>query len=71
MNFGEALNALKEGAKVARNNWNGKDMWVALEYPDETSKMKRPFLYMAPIDGEFVPWVASQTDLLAEDWHTV
>lgn len=31
----------------------------------------RPYLMMWTADSEFVPWVASQTDLLAEDWHIV
>jgi len=44
-------------------------MFVELQVPDENSKMRRPYLFMSPIDGDLVPWVASQTDLLAEDWH--
>jgi hypothetical protein len=39
-----------------------------MQVPDEHSKMKRPYLYMSPVDGDLVPWVASQSDLLAEDW---
>lgn len=31
----------------------------------------RPYLMMRTVDGEFVPWVASQSDLLAEDWEVV
>lgn len=31
----------------------------------------RPYLMMCTVDGEFVPWVASQTDLLADDWEVV
>lgn len=29
----------------------------------------RPYLMMRTVDGEFVPWIASQSDLLAEDWQ--
>lgn len=71
MNFGAALEALKDGLRVAREGWNGKGMYIALQEPDEHSKMGRPYLYMRPVDGELVPWVASQTDLLAEDWTVV
>jgi hypothetical protein len=68
MDFGSALDALKRGERVTREGWNGEGMWVELQVPDEHSKMRRPYLSMSPIDGALVPWVASQTDLLAEDW---
>jgi len=71
MNFGDALDELKDGSKVARRGWNGKGMHIELQVPDEHSKMRRPYLFMSPVDGELVPWVASQTDLLAEDWEVV
>lgn len=71
MDFGQALAALKAGGKVARDGWNGKDMYVELQVPDEHSKMRRPYLFMRPVDGDLVPWVASQSDLLAEDWQVV
>lgn len=71
MNFGEALTELKDGGRVARDGWNGKGMHVELQVPDEHSKMRRPYLFMQPVDGDLVPWVASQTDLLAEDWEVV
>lgn len=44
-------------------------MWLALQVPDAHSKMKRPYIYMSPVGGELVPWVASQSDLLADDWQ--
>lgn len=69
MDFGQALTALKEGQRVTRDGWNGRGMWLALQVPDQHSKMRRPYLFMCPIDGALVPWVASQTDLLAEDWR--
>lgn len=71
MDFGEALQHLREGGRVAREGWNGKGMYVKLQEPDEHSKMRRAYLYLCPVDGELVPWVASQTDLLAEDWQRV
>lgn len=68
MTFGDALVALKRGAKVQRAGWNGKGMHVALQVPDAHSKMGLPYLYMKTVGGQLVPWLASQTDLLAEDW---
>ncbi len=69
--FGEAINHLQHGARVAREGWNGKGMFIQLQVPDEHSKMQRPYIYMNPVDGALVPWVASQSDLLAEDWFQV
>lgn len=89
MNFGAALELLKAGARVAREGWNGRGMYVVHQkgYPDgipinsNTAQATglpegtvcnfRPYLMMRTVDGEFVPWVASQSDLLAEDWVTV
>ena len=75
MNFGQALQALKDGERVARSGWNGKGMWLNLQRPDEHSKMTLPYIYIeypeghpAYPDGCRVPWLASQTDLLAADW---
>lgn len=74
MNFGEALELLKNGKRVARSGWNGKGMWVTLQRPNELSLMTLPYLYLSyPSDaintpGARVPWLASQTDILAEDW---
>ncbi len=71
MTFGEALTLLKIGHKVARTGWNGKGMWLALMQPDSGSKMTLPYLYMSTVSGQLVPWLASQTDLLATDWVVV
>ncbi|SEU46493.1 DUF2829 domain-containing protein [Nonomuraea wenchangensis] len=69
MNFGHALAHLRDGHKVTRDGWNGRGMWLALQVPDQHSKMSRPYIYMSTVDGGLVPWVASQTDLLADDWR--
>lgn len=71
LDFGLALVALKRGGKVARAGWNGKGMWLALQTPDEGSKMSLPYIYMKTVDDKLVPWLASQTDILAEDWCQV
>lgn len=77
MDFGAAIVVLKAGGKVCRRGWNGKGIFIELQRPDEHSKMTRPYIYIdtlnlktdnpdAPKDR--VPWLASQTDMLAEDW---
>jgi hypothetical protein len=81
--FGQALAALKDGFRAARAGWNGKGMFIFL-VPGSTFKVNRPPLLgiyaegteikyhahidMKTADGMVVPWLASQTDLLAEDW---
>lgn len=71
MNFGQALESLKAGKKVARSGWNGKNMWLELQRPDAHSKMTLPYIYMSTVQKDLVPWLASQTDMLAEDWVEV
>lgn len=77
MNFSQALDSLKAGCKVCRSGWNGKGLWLELQLPDENSKMTLPYVYINyPNDakttpGARVPWLASQTDLLADDWEIV
>jgi len=77
MTFGLALEALKKGLKVRRSGWNGAGLWLTLQVPDANSKMTLPYIYMSyPLDakntpGARVPWLASQTDMLAEDWAIV
>lgn len=69
MDFGEALDVLHNNQLVTRVGWNGKGMWLGLQEPDAHSEMTRPYIYMKTADGGMVPWVASQTDLLAADWE--
>lgn len=69
--FGYALDNLREGKKLQRAGWNGKGMWLKLQIPDQHSKMTLPYIYMSTAHGELVPWLASQTDLLADDWQVV
>lgn len=71
MNFGGAIVALKGGNIVARSGWNGKGMWLKLQVPDAHSKMTLPYIYMKTAQDDLVPWLASQTDILADDWELV
>jgi len=84
--FGEALRVLKQGGKVARAGWNGRGMFLFL-VPGSTFHVNRPPLlgiypegteikYHAHVDmrtagGQIVPWVCSQSDMLADDWYVV
>lgn len=69
--FGWALRLLKAGKKVGRDGWGARGMWLHLQVPDEHSKMNFPYIYMRRVEGNLVPWFASQTDMLADDWETV
>ena len=86
MSFGHAIVLLKTGAKVARSGWNGKGMFLFLVpgstfqvsrppllgiYPEGTTINYCPHIDMKTADGSIVPWLASQTDVLAEDWQVV
>ena len=76
-NFGGAIFALKQGKKVARFGWNGKGMWLTYIDGGESdlkdgSKFKAlPYIAMKTVGDELVPWLASQTDVLAEDWEII
>lgn len=71
MDFGEAVEVLKNGGRVRRLGWNGTDMWIKLQSPDAQSLMTLPYIYMRTVAMELVPWVASHTDILADDWELV
>jgi hypothetical protein len=66
LGFGQALEHLKAGREAHRQGWNGKGMGIFLVYSPD--KSMREFLMMRTVEGHHVPWVASQTDLLATDW---
>lgn len=84
--IGVAIAAMREGKKVARRGWNGKDMFLFLVpgskfkvnrppllgiYPEGTEVLYHPHVDMKTAAGDIVPWLASQTDLLADDWMEV
>lgn len=85
LSFGHAVQALKEGRKVARSGWNGKDMFLyyvpANKYPADRNKNGTmvglfdddlvpygAYIAMKTAQNNVVPWLASQTDVLADDW---
>lgn len=67
MDFSEALVAIKGGKKLMRRGWNGKGMWVEWMPPETPNWL--PYIRMKTADDKYVPWLASQTDLLASDWQ--
>jgi hypothetical protein len=69
--IGDAVYHLYKGRRLARSGWNGKGMYLELQVPDEHSKMTLPYVYMRTAQGDLVPWLCSQTDLLASDWEVV
>ena len=86
MDFGDAIRALKEGKKVARAGWNGKGMWLcympAFTVPEANSRTQAhgitgafpcgAYIVMWTAQGVWQPgWLASQSDMLAEDWTIV
>lgn len=85
-NFSKALELLKNGHKVCRTGWNGKDMFIFLVqgstfkvnrppllgiYPEGTEINYHAHIDMKTADGKIVPWLCSQTDMLADDWMLV
>lgn len=71
MDIGDAKVALQNGEKVARDNWNGEGQFLELQVPDQHSKMTLPYIFINTVQGDKVPWIASQTDILSEDWYIV
>jgi P2-related tail formation protein len=88
MNFSKALELLKQGHKIARSGWNGKNMFIyyvpANSYPASRNLLEtmdaifpdnlvpyQAYIAMMTTQNTVVPWLASQTDLLAEDWVSI
>ena len=86
LTFGQAIEAMKKGQRVARAGWNGKGMFLFLVpgstfqvsrppllgiYPEGTTVNYCPHIDMKTADDKVVPWLASQTDMLADDWCIV
>jgi hypothetical protein len=69
MTFGDAIEALKNDWHVTRVGWNGANQYLGLQRPDANSANTLPYIYIVTITGDRVPWLASQTDMLATDWE--
>lgn len=85
MDFSDAIKVIKSGGKVFREGWNGKGMFIFLVqgsvfqvnrppllgiYPEGTTINYRSHIDLRTVDGSIVPWIATQSDLLAGDWHS-
>lgn len=74
MTFGIALELCKQGYRIARQGWNGKGQYLVYvdpgSSPAELIKM-RPWIGIHTVDNQFMPWVASQSDMLCSDWVVV
>ena len=83
LNFGLALEAAKKGKRIARAGWNGKDQWVELgknfSYHEASGlcvathhcDIGSQALVFCGTRGRQVGWLASQADMLAEDWVVI
>lgn len=84
MSFGHALEAMKTGSRVTRAGWNGKGQFLyyvpANTYAAQTEAAKKHFGESVPYrayiaiktaQGDVVPWVASQSDILSDDWQEI
>ena len=86
MNFGDALGHLRAGQKVFRKGWNGANQFLYLVEGSTFTVDRKPLLGIYPrgteinylahidiktVDGSCVPWLASQTDILAQDWAQI
>jgi hypothetical protein len=75
MDFSDALRKLKSGACIKNMNWNGPGMYLALQVPDQFSKMGTPYIYLCMPDSHpnyphvMVPWTPSQLDLMSDGWE--
>lgn len=86
MDFSDALQNVKSGFRMRRNGWNGKGMFIFLVAGSVFKVNREPLMSilgegtevkyqghvdMKTADGSIVPWLCSQTDLLATDWEVV
>ena len=83
MDFGQMLNALKLGAKAARKGWNGKGQYIEivknLSYKTlegevvnaDHETMGKQAIAFVGTSGVQIGWLASQADMLSDDWYVV
>ena len=55
----------------SRRGWNGPGQFIRLAQPDIESEMTLPYIFINTVQGDCVPWLASQTDMLAQDWYII
>lgn len=70
LSFGHAVYLLKKGQRVARSGWNGKGMFLYF-VPENEDVHYGAYIAIKTAQGNVVPWLASQTDVLADDWSVL
>lgn len=77
LDFGDVIKGLKQGKRYSRSGWNGKGIYIEMQTPNEISKMTLPYIYIVTnqlvsdnpdAPRGTVPWLASETDMLCNDW---
>lgn len=83
MEFGEAIKAVRQGKRIQREGWNGKGQHVELatciSYKDADGRIVNvnhdaignKALAFVGTSGVQIGWLASQADMLADDWHII
>ena len=83
MNFGKAIDLLKEGKKVSRKGWNGKNQYIELatniSYKNADGEiininhktMGNKAIAFVGTSGVQIGWLASQADMLSDDWELI
>lgn len=83
MDFGKAIQSLKEGKRVQRQGWNGKNQYIELatniSYKNanneiinvEHDAIGNKAIAFVGTSGVQLGWLASQADMLAEDWMII
>lgn len=71
MDFGQALEVIKKSGRVRRKGWNGKDMYLSMCWGGGFRDGYRieNYIYMKTAQENIIPWLASQSDMLSEDWE--
>ncbi len=80
LDFADVIRGLKNGKRFARTGWNGQGMFIEMQRPDSGSKMTLPYVFLVYTKPDnrgglniagVVPWLASQTDMLSNDWTEI
>ena len=67
--IGWAVKQMWNGEKVCRASWNGPGQWIGIQHPEYSAGMTEPYVYLKNAQNKYIPWAASQGDLLATDWQ--
>ena len=83
MNFGKAIELLKEGKKLRRKGWNGKNQYIELatniSYKNADGEIininhktmgNKAITFVGTL-GVQIGWLASQSDMLSDDWELI